>query len=406
MKRQGCDVLVVGGGPAGILAAYHAAKAGATVILVDVRPVPGEKIALSGGGRCNILPTLSAPEDYTTSSSRHTMRKILLSWPLDEVRVFLESVAGIRLVEQKRTGRVFPAAGGGEGVRERLLVMLRRSGVRLIPQTKVVDIEPDERRRVRVESGPGFVAERVVLATGGLSYPRTGCDGLGFRVAERLGHAVVSPYPALVPLRGAESRHAVLAGIALRARLDAGSGRERQVFEGDFLFTHAGYSGPVVMNAAHHASRTQDGPRRAPLRVAWLARDAEEWDAVLSSSRGTLRGALKAQLPDRWVDVLLKELGLWGAEMGTLNGLDRARVLSALSAYELPWMRAGGYGEAEVTGGGVALSDVDVKTLQSRKVPCLYFCGETLDAFGPIGGHNFLWAFVTGRLAGRGAAAS
>lgn len=387
-----------------MLAAYHAAKAGAEVVLVDSQPTPGEKIVLSGGGRCNVLPLAAAPEAYTTSSSRNTLRKILLSWPLDEVRAFLETSLRIRLVEQKRTGRVFPASGGGEGVRDRLLVHLRRAGVRIATQTKVVDVLPEERRRVVVENGKGFVAERVILATGGLSYPRTGCDGFGFRIGARLGHTLVAPYPALVPLRCDDRRHGALAGVALRARLEAGSGRERQVAEGDFLFTHVGYSGPVVMNVAHHAARTQDAERRASIRVAWLARDEEEWETIISAGRGTLRGTLKGELPDRWVDVFLDELGLWGANHATLQPADRKRVLTALSAYELPWSRAAGYGEAEVTGGGIALSDVDPRSLRSRLVPRLFFCGETLDAFGPIGGHNFLWAFVTGRLAGIGAA--
>jgi hypothetical protein len=403
-KRKGCDVLIVGGGPAGMTAALHAAKAGADVCVVDSRPVPGEKMLLSGGGRCNILPLSVDAQLYATSSSPNTLRKILQSWPLDDVRGFLENTIGLRLVEQKRTGKLFPATGGGEDVRDRFLAALRRSKVRVLTNTKVVDILPDERRRVAVESGPGIVAAQVVVATGGLSYARTGSDGFGFRVAKALGHHVVPPYPALVSLRNGRFEHTALAGIAVPVRLEVGDGRAKSAAVGDFLFTHRGYSGPVVLNMAHHITRALALGEHVPVRVAWLDRSESDWTEALALSRGTVRGTLKEALPDRLVDRLLEDLGLWDATLSSLRREDRARLLQALVAYELPWVDCGGYREAEATGGGVPLGEVDPKTLRSRIVPCVHFCGEVLDAVGPIGGYNFLWAFVTGRLAGEGAA--
>jgi predicted flavoprotein YhiN len=370
-KRKGCDVLIVGGGPAGMMAALHAAKAGADVCVVDSRPVPGAKMLLSGGGRCNILPLSVDAQLYATSSSQNTLRKILQSWPLDDVRGFLENTIGLRFVEQKRTGKLFPATGGGEDVRDRFVAALRRSKVRLLTNTKVVDILPNERRRVALESGPGIVAAQVVVATGGLSYARTGSDGFGFRVAKSLGHHIVPTYPALVALRNGRFEHTALAGIAVPVRLEVGDGRAKSTAVGDFLFTHRGYSGPVVLNMAHHITRAL---------------------------------ALGEHVPVRLVDRLLEELGLWDATLSSLRREDRARLLQALVAYELPWVDCGGYREAEATGGGVPLGEVDPKTLRSRIVPCVHFCGEVLDAVGPIGGYNFLWAFVTGRLAGEGAA--
>ncbi len=402
-KRKGCDVLVVGGGPAGMTAALHAAKLGAETTLADARPIPGEKILLSGGGRCNILPMEANPGAYATSSSPNTLRKIVQSWPLDEVRSFLEGALGIRLIEQKRTGKVFPASGGGEEVRDRFLSALRRSKVRLLPRTRIIDIEPNERRRAVVEKGSGIVANQVIIATGGLSYPRTGSTGIGFRIAEALGHRVEPPYPALVPLYSGRFEHADLAGISLPVRVEIGEGREKSRAVGDFLFTHRGYSGPVILDVSHHVMRALRDGRHTPMRVAWLDSTEEEWAERLAGARGTLRGALKAELPDRLVDRILDELQLWDASVVSLGRGDRRRVLQALLAYELPWVTGGGYREAEVTGGGVSLAEIDPKTMQSRLAACVHFCGEVLDAAGPIGGHNFLWAFVTGRLAGQGA---
>lgn len=386
-------------------AAYHAARAGQDVVLVDSRRVPGEKILLSGGGRCNVLPIESDPHGYATSSSPNTLRKIVQSWPLAEVRKFLEVELGVRLVEQKRTGKVFPATGGGEDVRERFLAALRRKGVRIVTRAKVVEIRPSERRRVMLESGAGIVADQVVLATGGLSYPRTGSDGSGLRIAAALGHRVVPTYPALVPLRNGRFEHTALAGVSLPVRLEVGAGRTKAVGVGDFLFTHVGYSGPVVLNMSHHVTRVLAAGERLAVRVAWLDRTEADWLDVLSRGRGTLRGILKQDLPDRLVDKLLDELDLWDAPAEPMSRETRARVLAALTAYPLPWVDSCGYREAEATGGGIPLSDVDPKTLQSRIVPCLHFAGEILDAVGPLGGHNFLWAFATGRLAGEGAAA-
>jgi predicted Rossmann fold flavoprotein len=402
-KKLGYDVAVIGGGPSGITAAYHAAKAGADVLLLDSRPKPGEKILLSGGGRCNILPLEVDPGEYITDSSVHSLRKILSSWPLSEVRAFLEGPVGIRLIEQKRTGKVFPASGEAADVRDRLLAAAKRAGVRFRVNARVVDVLPEQRRRVILEHGPGIVADQVVIATGGLSYPRTGSDGFGFEIARRLGHDIVEPYPALAALRGGPIEHHSLAGLSIPARLTVGEGSAAESRFGDFLFTHHGYSGPVLLNMSHLASRSALYGERCILRVSWLDRSEEEWRRLLMDGKGTLRGTLKEQLPDRLVDLLLGELGLWDATHAELKRDERERLVQSLVAYELPWERYGGYGEAEATGGGVALSEVDPGTLRSRRIGCLFFCGEVLDALGPIGGYNFLWAFVTGKLAGTGA---
>lgn len=403
-KTKGFDVVVVGGGPSGLTAAYHAAKADVRVLLIDRQPEPGEKILLSGGGRCNILPIDVDPSRFVTDSSSNTLKKILRSWPIGEIREFLEGPLGIRLVEQKRTGKVFPATGGGEEVRKRFLQAVRRAGAIVRTNAKLVDILPSERRKVVLESGEAIVAGQVVLATGGLSYPKTGSDGSGLEVARRLGHSIVEPYPALAPLMGGTEAHHSLSGISLPVRLTIGQGKGRVRSVGDFLFTYRGYSGPVVLNAAHVAGRFLNMDPLPRVSVAWLDRTEDDWAPLLSPGPRTVRGVLKEELPDRLVEVLLDELDLQEEKLSTLRREDRNRLLAALTDYALPWRRMAGFKEAEVTGGGIPLSEIDPKTLQSRTVSCVHFCGEILDAFGPIGGNNFLWAFVTGKLAGVAAA--
>jgi len=385
-------------------AAYHAARRGGRVLLVDRKRPPGEKLLLSGGGRCNVLPQEVDPRSFTTDSSPHTLRKILLSWPLTEVRAFLEGPIRLRLTEDRRTGKVFPVTGGGREVRDRLLAAARDAGAELRAGATVVDVDPSERRSVLLQGGERLVADRVVLASGGLSYPQTGSDGLGLEIARRLGHTLVEPYPALVPLRSRDSAHHALAGVSIDALLRVGEGKGHVEARGGFLFTHRGYSGPVVLNLSHAVSRALLRGDRPSVTVSWLDRTEDDWEARLARSRRrTVRAFLEESLPDRLADLLLRETDLSDARTATLGRTDRRRLLHALVSYPLPWRRTEGFDVAEVTGGGIPLGETSPRTLESRIAPRVRFCGEILDAFGPIGGANFLWAFVTGRLAGEGA---
>jgi predicted Rossmann fold flavoprotein len=270
---------------------------------------------------------------------------------------------------------------------------------------------------VRCEGTPELPAHAVVLATGGLSVPATGSDGTGLRVARRLGHALHETYPALTPLLADPPVHAGLAGVSLPVTLRGALDRGERVAPGGFLFTHRGYSGPSVLDLSDLAVRAElraaaggPGPPRAlqPLQVQWTAQGPEEIERLLTAGGSGTAGALvRRLLPQRLADRLLEEAGVDpGTSLAQLRREARNRLLAALTRYELPWTGNEGYRKAEVTGGGVALSEVVAATMESRRSPGLYLCGEVLDAFGPIGGHNFSWAWATGRLAGRGVRAA
>ena len=399
-------VVVVGAGAAGVMAAIFAAAGGRRVILLERTRDGGRKILISGGGRCNILPSTMDPAQYVTDSSPATLRNILRSWPLAAQIAFLEQELGLRLVLEPETGKLFPDTNRARDVRDGLLAAARRRGVELQFGVTVRGAAPADGAWQVALDGGAITAARLILATGGLSVPTTGSDGIGIAIARGLGHAINPVYPALTPLTDDPPRYADLAGISPVVALEAPVGKRRFATEGGFLFTHRGYSGPSVLNVSHLAvrSRLLGGPPQE-IFVRWCALGAAEWEALFAArGTGTVANVVRRHLPDRLADRLVREAGL--DETTTLAQLrreERQRLVTALTRHLLPWTGDEGYRKAEVTGGGVALGEIDPRTMESRRRPGLFLCGEMLDAFGPIGGYNFLWAWVTGKAAGEGA---
>jgi predicted Rossmann fold flavoprotein len=348
-----------------------------------------------------------------TDSSPHTLRKILRSWPLAEQRRFFEVELGVPLKLEPDTGKLFPVSDRARDVRDALIEAARRQGVELLFGTTVSALEPPARGdatgswRVGTSAGP-LEARAVVLATGGLSVPKTGSDGIGLAIARRLGHAVRATYPALTPLTLEPPRFAELSGISLTVTLRASPVRSRGSTRGGFLFTHRGYSGPAVLDLSHLAVRALEDPRGSPplrLLVQWTDLDRQAWESELAPRGAPVAGVLARHLPARLARALQREADVpEDRSLAQLRGGERRRLVAALTEFELPWSGHEGYRKAEVTGGGVDLAEIDPRTLESRRHAGLHLCGEMLDAFGPIGGYNFAWAWVTGRAAGIGAA--
>jgi hypothetical protein len=402
------QVVVIGAGAAGLMAAIHAAEAGRRVLLLERTTDGGRKILISGGGRCNVLPSVLDPRRFVSESSPNLVRRLLLAWPLEEQREFFERVVGTPLRLEVETGKFFPASNRARDVRDGLVALARTRGVELRSGCRVIDVASDPNGwRVHVETQKPVVARSVIVATGGLSVPATGSDGFGLDLARRTGHIVHDTYPALTPLVASPPIHAKLAGISLDVTLEApGNGRAISA-SGGFLFTHRGYSGPAVLDLSHLAVRSRDaGAGRQLLRVRWTPLNDSDWEARLTRrSPQAVITVLREALPARLADWLLADAGIEsGRQLAQLRREERRALIERLVRYPLPWTGDEGYKKAEVTGGGVALDQVEPGTLESRRAPGLFFCGEVLDAFGPIGGFNFAWAWSTGRTAGRGTA--
>lgn len=384
------------------MAAIFAARPGVETLLLERTRDGGRKILISGGGRCNVLPARVDERRFVTGSSAATLRNILRSWPLAEQIAFFETELGIALVEEPESAKLFPVSNRARDVRDGLLALAARRGAEFLPEMNVTGLTPAAGRwRIEREGAPPLLVDRVILATGGLSVPKTGSDGTGLAVLRSLGHTVHPTYAALTPLTAEPAPFGVLAGVSLRVRITARSKEESATATGGFLFTHHGYSGPAVLDVSHVAVRS----RAASVMVQWSDLGRKEWgEALRAEGARTVGSTVRARLPDRLALMLLGTLGLDpGTPLAQLRRQDRDRLIETLTDGVLPWTGDEGYKKAEVTGGGIALSEVDPRTLESRRHPGLFICGEVLDAFGPIGGYNFLWAWATGRAAGLGA---
>lgn len=393
-------IVVVGAGAAGLMAAIAAARGTRPVLVLERTSDGGRKILISGGGRCNVLPSVLAPERFVTDSAPHVMRGLLRSWPLARQRAFFENELCIPLAVEEETGKLFPVSNRARDIRDALVNHARALGVAFEFNTSLVALEPAEHGWVvHTTLGPRAAA-RVVVATGGLSVPATGSDGAGLAIAASLGHRVNTVYPALTPLTATPAVHASLSGVSLRVRVRARAGKKVTESAGGFLFTHRGYSGPSILDVSHVAARNRD----AIIRVQWAPLDGPEWEQLFAGSGALVSNVLATRLPQRLAFHLMDEAGIpLDRRAGELRRSERTGLIDRLTSYALPWTGDEGFKKAEVTGGGVALEEVDPRTLESRRHGGLFLCGELLDAFGPIGGHNFAWAWATGRLAGLGA---
>jgi predicted Rossmann fold flavoprotein len=407
------DVVVVGAGAAGLLAASAAASCdkGARVLLLEKNRKPGVKILMSGGTRCNLThDTDNRGIVAAYGPPGRFLHSALAALSVQDTIALFETEGVATKIEE--TGKVFPVSNRAADVLAALLRLLHRSGATLALGEPVLDLQVQP---------PGFTlttpvrviqARRVILTTGGQSYPGSGTTGDGYSFAARLGHTIVPPHPALVPITVAAPWVAELRGITLP---DAGVSileRDRGLVagRGSLLFAHFGLSGPVILDISRVVSghpRPTELSLELDLLPAVPQAELDEWLRVETAAAGKkqLAAVLAVHLPRRLCELLLVQAGFAvDRRAAALSRADRLRLVAVVKHARLPVTGTLGFGKAEVTAGGVALEEVDSRTLASKRAPGLYIAGELLDLDGPIGGYNFQAAWSTGWLAGLSAA--
>jgi predicted Rossmann fold flavoprotein len=403
------DVVIVGAGAAGLATAIFLRRLNSarSVLLLDGARKPGAKILVSGGSRCNVTNVSVSERDFWGGRPA-IVRRVLRALPVADTVAFFREI-GVSLHEEPG-GKLFPDTNRARDVLDALLGEIERVGAELVGARRVLDVERAG-GAFRVITDDGDIdADAVVLATGGQSLPKTGSDGAGFAIAGRFGHTIVPPTPALAPLVLSEpSVHRELSGVSQAVELtiwiDGAAGVR---LDGALLWTHFGVSGPVAMNASRHWLRaTLEGRRVSITMNVRPGRRFEQVDADLlrmaaDSPKGSLQTAVAAMVPASVAAAFLEQLAIDGNRaMSHLERDDRRRLARALVEWPLPVIESRGYNYAEATAGGVALTEIDAATMESRVAPGLYLVGELLDVDGRIGGFNFQWAWSSGFVAGR-----
>lgn len=408
------EIAIIGAGAAGLMAAVWAARASGGVVALDGAKKIGAKILVAGGGRCNVTHDVVSEEAYA-GASRHAIRKVLRRFDVPEVREFFAAL-GVEL-KREETGKLFPVSDDARTVLHALLGAVGDAGATVVNPWRVASVRRVERGFVVEREGDGagqgaeaFVVKRVILATGGKSLPRTGSDGHGYEIARSLGHSVTPTFPALVPLV-LPSGHWVtaLSGLTVPATLELRSGTGKRIvsFTDSTLLTHFGLSGPGVLDISRYYAEAKKHDSGAALVVSWLpGAGLEPLDAELRAMGRTspMRALQERGLPERLARAICAAAGVDPVEPGHALSREARRGLATMVVgCPLPVAGDRGYTYAEVTAGGVPLTEVRLETMESRVCPGLHLCGEILDVDGRIGGYNFQWAWASGFVAGSAA---
>lgn len=403
------SIFVVGGGAAGIMAAITAAENGAQVTLLERNDRLGKKLYITGKGRCNVTNDC-APEDFFQNVPRNPrfLYSAIYAFPPREVMAWFEA-HGCAL-KTERGNRVFPQSDKSASVIDALRAELRRLGVRVL-QERALDIVTQDGAVCGIETDGGFhKTERVILATGGCSYPQTGSTGDGYRMLEKLGHTIVPPVGSLVPLveKGYDCKQ--MQGLALKnVTLRLVNQKGKTVFEefGELLFTHFGLSGPVVLSASAHMNEKDSYTVLLDLKPALdeqkldlrLLRDFEKFQ------NRDFENALVELLPKSMIPVIVRRSGIPAEEkVHSITREQRRALLELMKRFPVEIACKAPVEEAIVTSGGVKVSEIEPGTMQSKRVHGLYAAGELLDVDAYTGGFNLQIAWATGRAAGLAAA--
>lgn len=401
-------VIVVGGGAAGMMAAFWAAKEGDDVILLEQNEKLGKKLFITGKGRCNVTNACGIEEllDHVVTN-KEFLYSGFYSFSNEMVIELLEKLGCPMKIE--RGNRVFPLSDHSSDVIRALEQGLRQNGVEIRLNTKVKNILKDNgcAAGVRLAGGDTVKADKVIVATGGMSYPSTGSTGDGYRFARENGHHITELVPALVPLQTAGDICSRLQGLSLRNIKAVLTADGKKVYDefGEMLFTHFGVSGPVILSASSHLKQYRG--KKLELHIDWKpALSDEQLDhRILRDFQKVMnkefKNSLDHLLPKKAIPVMIELSGILGhKKVNEITKEERRRLLSLMKDFTLTVTGARGFKEAIITQGGIDVKEIDPGTMESKKIKGLYFAGEVLDLDAVTGGFNLQIAWSTGYLAG------
>ena len=408
------NVAIIGGGAAGLLAGIAAAQDGAKVTIFEKMRIPGKKMLITGKGRCNITNACELPEIIKNlPGNGRFLNSALRGFTNDDIVYLLESNGLPTKVE--RGGRIFPVSDTAKDVVDTLVKIYSHLGGRLQTDKKVLEIVCKDGAVEGIKTIDGFyAADAVVLAAGGASYPGTGSDGGGAKLAKKAGHSIVPLKPSLVPLEIDYPYVEDLQGLSLR-NVEAtllGDGKKLGVEFGEMLFTHFGVSGPIVLSLSNLAAKALSEGKDVELVIdlkpalSEAKLDARIQRDFVEYSRKQLVNGMKDLLPQRLIPVVC-DMAFLDEEkfINQISREERHRLMKTLKGFSVPITGTRPIAEAIVTAGGVSVKEINPKTMESKLVKGLYFAGEVMDVDGYTGGFNLQAAFSSGYAAGRAAAA-
>lgn len=413
------DIIVIGGGSAGLMASVAASEDGAQVLLLDKGNKLGRKLGISGGGRCNVTNAKEIDDliKYIPGNGRF-LYSALANFSNRDIMNFFENM-GIQLKEEDN-GRMFPVSDKAKTVVDALINKVRSQGVQIRTNSPVDEVLYDQEQvvGVRLRSGEVFKSRAVIIAVGGKSVPQTGSEGDGYAWAEQAGHTITDLYPTEVPMTSPESfiQSKELQGLSLRnigLTVWNPKGKKLIYHDGDMIFTHFGISGPTALRCSQYVVKAL---KKFPVTSIMVTLDLfpdksvddvynETLALAETDSKKAIKNVLKGYLPERMIPLILSKSGL--EDDITFYNIPRQLWLDMaklIKAFPIAMHGTLSIKEAFVTGGGVNLKEVDPKTMESKLMNGLYFCGEVLDIHGYTGGYNITAAFTTGYNAGKSAA--
>lgn len=403
------DVVIIGGGPAGMMAAGRAGELGAKVLLLEKGSGLGAKLLMTGGGRCNITNDADAPKEMAAryGNGARFMRPLLYDFGPEEVIAYFEK-HGVK-TKIEAGGRVMPVSNDSEYVLNALIDCMKKAGVEVRLGAEVRDIIKKDNRieALVLESGEEIRAESFLISTGGKSYPASGSTGDGYAFAKSLGHRIVPPRPALTPLIVEEGFVNDIEGVSLADVPVSLYKDNKKISEdrGDVIFTSRGVSGPVIMDMSGRVGEVLPGSVELQIdllpSIDFKALEDRFIKSFEQGGRRLFKNSLEGLLSQRLAAVVVEMSGVKaGIKASEVTREERKRLVRLIKEFTLRVRKVAGFERAFITAGGVALGEVDPKTMRSKIIGNLYLAGEVLDIDGPTGGYNLQVCWSTGYVAG------